>query len=62
MLIEGSPVWVILGTFVALEPGLRQRLGVLGVRVVVKLLEVFILKTKTIVNIILFIFLTNKKK
>ena len=44
MLVQGSPVGIILGTFVALEPALGQSLSVLGVGVVVKLFEIFVLE------------------
>ena len=44
MLIEDSPVGVKLGALVALKPGLGHLVGVLGVGVVVKMFQIFILK------------------
>ena len=44
MLIEDSPVGVKLGALVALKPGLGHLVSVLGVGVVVKMFQIFILK------------------
>ena len=43
MLVKDSPIGVKLGALVALEPGLGHLVGVLGVGVVVKMFQIFIL-------------------
>ena len=49
MLVQGSPVRVILGALVALEPGLGQGIAVFSVGVVVELFQVLVLQTKKVV-------------